>query len=223
MDGWGRPNPFYPGHISGSSHSLHAANHDRQGEHHQEQSNVQTPPLVSPTSSLSRPLAPAPAFIPNQPAIWQLGRHSWYAPGDDKTQSINDTLHEDRSPSSAPTFFTQAVDYPRDVKEVSYNLGGDNEAQLRDVEEELHRGLKARQVRHTIELTMRNRVQIATSPDLDDCTGRGHWYWACDRNGAGTQTRSARVIYASTSKVLILSKGDHLVSFSVSHSSVGHQ
>jgi hypothetical protein len=145
MEGRARPNPFEPSYISGSSHSLHAANHDRQREHHQEQSNVQSP-LASRASSLSRPPAPAPAFIPNQPALWQLGRHSLYTSGDDY-KYFNDA-HEDRSPSSPPTFFTQASDYQKDVKQVSYDLGGRNEAQLRDVEEELHRGLKARQVRH---------------------------------------------------------------------------
>lgn len=139
MDGWGRPNPLDRRHASGSSHSLHVA-------HHQEQSDVQS--LVSPASSLSRPLAPAATFNPNQPALWQLGRHSWYTSRDDNNQPLNDT-HEDRSPSSPTTIFTQAADYQKDVKQVSYDLGGTNEAQLRDVEEELHRGLKARQVRHT--------------------------------------------------------------------------
>lgn len=139
MDGWGRPNSLDRRHLSGSSHSLHVALH-------QEQPDAQY--LASPSSSLSRPLVPAPAFNPNQPALWQLGRHSWYTSGDDKNQPMSDT-REDRSPSIPPTIFTQAADYQRDVKQVSYDLGGPNEAQLRDVEEELHRGLKARQVRHT--------------------------------------------------------------------------
>lgn len=213
MDGLGRPNPFERSHTSGSSHSLHAA-------HHQEQSDAQSL-LVSPASSLSRPLVPAQAFIPNQPALWQLGRHSWYTSRDDKDQPLGDT-HEDSSPSNRPTFFTQATDYQKDVKQVSYDLGGTNEAQLRDVEEELHRGLKARQVRHN-QIDDEKLSQLATSPDLDDRTGRGHWYWSCDRDGIGTQARSARPIHTSTGKPLILSKGAHLASFSAFHSSVRHQ
>lgn len=211
MDGLGRPNPFDRSHTSESSHSLHTAHH---------QADAQSI-FVSPASSLSRPLEPSPAFIPNQPALWQLGRHSWYTSGDDKNQPLSDT-HEDHSPSSRPTFFTQAADYQKDVKQVSYDLGGTNEAQLRDVEEELHRGLKARQVRHN-QIDDEKRPQIATSPDLDDCTGRGHWYWSCDRNGVGTQTRSARPIHTSTCKPLTLTKGAHLASFSASHSLVCHQ
>jgi hypothetical protein len=132
MEGSGRPSPFGPGRISGSSHSLHAANHDRHREHHQEQSY-----------SLTRHLAPAPTFLPNQPALWQLGWHPIYTPGDEHTRGSTDA-HEDSS--NPPT--TQAADHQKDVKQVSHDLGDTNEAQLRDVEEELHRGLKARQVRH---------------------------------------------------------------------------
>ena len=35
------------------------------------------------------------------------------------------------------------------MEQIPYELADLNEAQLRDVEEELHRGLKARQVRRT--------------------------------------------------------------------------
>jgi len=150
MEDSGRPSAFDPRHLPRSGQSLHATNPDRQEEHHQEQSGVPSP-LVSPTSSVSRSLAPAPAVIPHQPALWQLGRHSRYASGDDNTQSVNDT-HEDRSPSSPTT------DFQKDVKQVPFDLEGTNEAQLRDVEEELHRGLMARQVRHT-NFTMRNLLK----------------------------------------------------------------
>jgi len=148
MDARGRTDPFDPSFdVSGSRHSLNTVIHGRRGEHHQEQLVVQSP-LVSRASSLSSPPAPAPAFFPNQPALWQLGRHSWYASGDDKSQRLSNA-HEDRSPRSATTFFTRAADDKKDVEEAPYELGGTSEAQLRDVEEELHRGLKARQVRRT--------------------------------------------------------------------------
>jgi hypothetical protein len=41
-----------------------------------------------------------------------------------------------------------ATNYQMDVRQVSHDLGDTNKVQLRDVEEEPHRGLKARQVRH---------------------------------------------------------------------------
>jgi len=102
-------------------------------------------PLGSPTSSLSSPPAPSPAFLPNQPALWQLGRHSWYTAGDDKPPQFSGA-HEDRTPPSAVKSFTRPASDQTDVKQLPYESVDANEAQLRDVEEELHRGSKARQI-----------------------------------------------------------------------------
>ena len=139
MDSWDRPNAFdLRTHVS---ESRHAANLNRQEEYHQEQSDV----LVSRASSLP-PRAPAPVFLPNQPALWQLGRHSWYKYGEDEPQHPSDGYESSASPN-VPTFFTRADAYPYDVKQVPYGIEDTTEAHLRDVEAELHRGLKARQVR----------------------------------------------------------------------------
>jgi hypothetical protein len=128
MDDWSRPNPFDPRlHGSGSSRSLRTVNHGQQGEYRQD-----TPyPLGSAPSVRSSPLPP-PAFLPNQPALWQLGRHSWYISGDERFPRFSDA-YEGR----AAEFF------PRQIQD---ELADASKPQLRDVEEELHRGLKARQV-----------------------------------------------------------------------------
>ena len=148
MEDWSRPNPLDSRfHGSGSSHSLHTATQNRRGEHHQERLDAQFP-LGSPASSLSSPPAPSPAFLPNQPALWQLGRHSWYIPGDDKPPHFSDA-YEERTPPSAAKFFPRAPSDQKDGRRVPSEFPDTNEAQLRDVEEELHRGLKARQVRRS--------------------------------------------------------------------------
>jgi hypothetical protein len=35
---------------------------------------------------------------------------------------------------------------------------------------------------------------MVSFPDLDDGIGGGRWYWSCDRDGDGTQTRLAIAI-----------------------------
>lgn len=77
----------------------------------------------------------------NEPALWQLGRHSYFVPRTGHDQ-------QSTSPSERAVFgFTERDGHGRGGPGYGEpQVDKANEAGLRDVEEELHRGLQARQV-----------------------------------------------------------------------------
>jgi hypothetical protein len=124
MDNWGRSNP-------GDRHNyVSSTNPQQQPFHLQEQSNT------SPHHTI-----PPPAFVSNTPALWQLGRHSLYIPSTPHDQQLS-TLSE----KPILSYSEGDGNGQWDPERVQRQLNRFDEADLRDVEEELHRGLRARQV-----------------------------------------------------------------------------
>jgi len=107
---------------------------------HQEQPTTQYPYISG--KEPPHHTAPPPATIPNTPAPWQLGRHSHYT---SSTEYDQKPLH----PNLPPILGSAEGDGggKRDTAPVPHLMSRIDEEGLRDVEEELHRGLKARQVR----------------------------------------------------------------------------
>lgn len=106
--------------------------------HHQELPEIfsHVPGTTSPRHSVS-----PPAAVPNKPAPWQLGRHSHY------TYS---TEYDQLSPRLSVQPIVGSVQGDSDAKwntEDQHQMNKTDEEGIRNVEEELHRGLKARQVR----------------------------------------------------------------------------
>lgn len=107
----------------------------RRPSHRQEPSETHIPFLSTPSR---RHAVPPPAFIPDKPAPWQLGRHSYYFPGTEDDQQSPTLSGQPHSPGYLDVHVQHQVN-AFEVEEV-HNVE-DN------VEEELHRRLKARQVR----------------------------------------------------------------------------
>src|SRR5258708_8716082 len=109
--------------------------------HSQGQSETQIPFVLN-TASLPHVITPATPFVlgPEQPAPWQLGRHSQYVP---------DTIHgQQPSNLNGQHALGHAVeDHRLDPEYVIHQVSGYNEAEKSNVEKDLHRGLQARQVR----------------------------------------------------------------------------
>ena len=152
MDSWGRPSPSpSPSDIYGSgtptSPTLTTASSkspttQKWPYHRQKQSDTNTP-FISGEKSSKHHAIPPPAAVANTPAPWQLGRHSNYIPGTGYYQSPP-------FPTSVQPIFGSAEgdgDENWDPERVQHHLKNIDEAGIRDVEEELHRALQARQVR----------------------------------------------------------------------------
>jgi len=98
-------------------------------------------PFVSSTEPHDTP-PPSPDVLSNQPALWQLGRHSHYISSTGYNQESTSLSGQPVSGS------TEGDDYGRARRShARLQVNRADEAGLRDVEEELHRGLQARQVR----------------------------------------------------------------------------
>lgn len=136
MDGWANPNPSDHGYLPSPTEPLHSTTVQQRPSHHQEQSEAQIPVASTP---LPRHTVPPPASQPNKPAPWQLGRHSQYIPG---------TSYDQRSSNPSVDGFPEVHGGGRwDPVRVQHQVSATEEGKMHDVEEELHRRLKARQVR----------------------------------------------------------------------------
>lgn len=83
----------------------------------------------------------SPDTISNEPALWQLGRHSYY-------RSSTGFDPQPTNFSEQPVVgFTKGDSHGLGPGRAPHQLNKVDEAGLRDVEEELHRGLQARQVK----------------------------------------------------------------------------
>jgi hypothetical protein len=130
MDSWGNLNDRR--HVS-DTNSLPSPTIQRQPSfRHQEQSETQFP-YVSSTGSPLHHTIPVPV-VPSEPPLWQLGRHSIYKP----------SIGNDQQPPGYP----EGGDYGKwDTERVQHQVDKFDESKLVDVEGDLQRGLKARQVR----------------------------------------------------------------------------
>jgi hypothetical protein len=139
MDSWGRSNLSSLRDAVSSSSSLAPTSIQRQPSL-QEQSETQIPFVSSTEPHDTTP--PSPDVVSNEPALWQLGRHSYYKPSNEYDQ-------QPKSLSGQPVFgFTEGDGHGRASPGHPHpQVNKVDEAGLRDVEEELHRGLQARQVR----------------------------------------------------------------------------
>ena len=101
------------------------------------QSETQMPLFLSTEAHDTVP--PSPDAL-NEPALWQLGRHSYY-------MSSTGYHQQSTSLSGQPAAdFTEGEGYGGGPRYPPHQVNKVDEAGLRDVEEELHRGLQARQV-----------------------------------------------------------------------------
>jgi len=141
MDSIGRPNPVGGHKYDSSTRTLYYTTAQQQPSHHQEQFGMQTPStsLTTPSHHHSIPL---PASIPNMPAPWQLGRHSRYIPSTGYGQQFPGP-----SEQSVTGYMGWDGDRKWDPEHVQHQMNKMDE-------EELHRGLKARQVRFPLVLSL---------------------------------------------------------------------
>lgn len=128
MNTWGRPNLSSPRYSVSEPETLPSTTNQRQPPR-QQQLETQIP-FVSNPELHDTALSPS-SVVSNKPALWQLGRHSQYIPG---------TGYDQHSTSLSGQPGRGGIGHARDRMEKF------DEAGLRDVEEELHRGLQARQV-----------------------------------------------------------------------------
>jgi len=107
---------------------------------HQDQSDTKIPFFSSTGSPLHQTFPPP--VVSSEPPLWQLGRHSLYKPS---------TGHDQKSStiSGQPIFgYSEGDNYGRwDFERVQHQVDKFDESKLIDVEGDLQRGLKARQVR----------------------------------------------------------------------------
>ena len=186
MDSWGRPIPtddrrFYPSETDDfPSPSL-----QRQPSLRQQQLDPAQIPFVvsSPTSPQYHTTPPPPAFS-NEPALWQLGRHSLYKP---------DAAHDKPSPTPNEKFLfaTPAAETFRnwDFERVQHQVDRFDESKLIDVEGDLRRGLKARQVRSP--LGPSRAALLTPRIDFNDGTRRRNWCWFSHWHRNGFKARCA--------------------------------
>lgn len=138
MDGWGKPNPSDRRHPTSPTETLHPVTAQQRPSRYQEQSETQIPFVSTPSPHHTIP----PPVLLNTPALWQLGRHSQYTPS---------TAYYQRSPNPSvqPDHGSPELDGDgiSDPVRVQHQVNEYEEGKVHDVEKELHRRLKARQVR----------------------------------------------------------------------------
>lgn len=115
----------------------------RRPSHRQELSETQFPSVSNPSP---RHAVPPPAFIPDTPAPWQLGRHSYYIPGTEHDQQSSPLSGQ---PSPGHLGVNDGGKW--DTVHVQHQVNAFEEEGVHHVkgsvdEEELRRRLKARQV-----------------------------------------------------------------------------
>ena len=132
-----RPNPNSPRVSVSESETVPPATIQGQPPMHG-QSETQIP-FVSSTEAHGT-LPPSPDAS-NEPALWQLGRHSYYK------SSTGYHQHSTSFSGQLVVDFTEGNGYGGGPRYPPHQVNSKvDEAGLRDVEEELHRGLQARQV-----------------------------------------------------------------------------
>jgi len=128
--------PSDPRHPISLPEIMHSTTTQRRPSHRQELSETQIP----------RHTIPPPASVPNLPAPWQLGRHSYYIPGTRHDQQLP-TLSGQPGPGHLEG---DGGEMWQNVH-VQHQMNASGEQPVHNVEdnveEELHRRLKARQVR----------------------------------------------------------------------------
>lgn len=182
MDSWGRPSPSpSPNGIYGSgtltsptltTDSSKSPTTQKWPYHHQKQSDTNTP-FISGQTPPQHHAIPPPAAVTNTPAPWQLGRHSQY---------ISSTGYYQSPPFPTgiqPIFGSAEEDGDKnwDPERVQHHLINTNEAGIRDVEEELHRALQARQVRLHSLLKASWATRLMSLKDFNDRIRRNNRYW----------------------------------------------
>ena len=136
----GRSNPHDHRHVP-ETNSFHSPTIQRQPSlRDQERSETQIPFMSSTESPLYQTF-PVPA-VSTRPPVWQLGRHSQIKSGTDYDQKLPGYSGGDESGKW-------------DFERVQHQVDKFDESKLVDVEGDLHRGLKARQVRLLWFLRMR--------------------------------------------------------------------
>ena len=152
MDSWGGPNPSDRRHHVSETDSLPSPTTTtihRQPSLQQSLRREQSETLIPFVSSTATPpyptsprSPPPPAASKNEPALWQLGRHSIYK------SSIG---HDQPSPTLKGQFIYSDPEGDGAGKwnfdRVQHQVDKFDESKLIDVEGDLQRGLKARQVR----------------------------------------------------------------------------
>lgn len=170
MDGWGKPKPSNGQYPTPPTETSHPVTAQRLPSRHQKQSETQP-----------RHTIPPPASLPNTPAPWQLGRHSQYLTG---------TAHDQQSPNSS----VQPIDGSPEgdaggnwgTIRVQRQVNEFEEGRVVDVEEELHRRLKARQVRL---LSFLSGGHLTPLIDFNDCIRRHDRYRFSHRHRDGSEAR----------------------------------
>ena len=154
MDGWGKPKPNDGKYPTPPMETPHPVTAQRRPSRHKKQSEKQPRHAILP-----------PAFLPNTPAPWQLGRHSRYITG---------TAHHQQSPNPSvqPIGVSPEWDAGGTSGTVRVQRQVDNfeEERVVDVEAELHRRLRARQVRL---LSFLSSGRLTPLIGFNDCI-RGH-------------------------------------------------
>lgn len=145
MDNWPSPNPSDHRRLyTSDTEGVPSPPIQRHPSLRQQHSDPQIPWASSVTSSPAmRPphTTPPPPAFSNEPALWQLGRHSQYKsdPGHDQHSSTPNGKFVFSPPEGDP--------YGKwDFERVQHQVDRFDESKLIDVEGDLQRGLKARQV-----------------------------------------------------------------------------
>ena len=163
MDGWEKPKSSDGRYPASPTETLPPVTAQRRPSRHLKQSETQP-----------RHTIPPPAFLPNTPAPWQLGRHSQY---------LTDTAHDQQSPNPSvqPIGGSPEGDAGGNwgTVRIQRQVNEFEEGRVVDVEEELHRRLKARQVRLLLFLS---GACLTPLIDFNDCIRRhnryrfSHWH-----------------------------------------------
>jgi hypothetical protein len=195
MDSWGKPSPRpNPSGVFGSatdnlatdsSKSSAKSSADQKRPYHRQEHSETKSPVISNTTPSPQHAIPPPPLIPNTPAPWQLGRHSQY---------ISRTGYYQHPPRSGVQPILGSAEGYGDGKwgpeRVQHQLMNDDEAGLRDVEEELHRALQARQVRLLSFLSASFwATRLTPLKDFNDRTGRDNRYRFSHWNRDGFKAR----------------------------------
>jgi hypothetical protein len=141
MDSWAGSNPGDRRHHASETETLHSVTTPQLPAHGQGQLEAQIPSISSTSRPPRHTMSPPPVVqSENEPALWQLGRHSQY---------LGSTEHDQKSP---PSTGQSVVGYAEgdgkwDFERVQHRVDKQVEAGIQNVEADLHRALKARQVR----------------------------------------------------------------------------
>ena len=150
MDSWSSPNPSDNRRLYGSeTDSFSSPAIQRHPSLRQQQSDPQFPlvPITASPPPHHAHTTPPPPVFSNEPALWQLGRHSQYK---------SDIGHEQQTPTPNGKYIFGSPegdtfgkwDFGRlEHERVQHQVDRFDESKLIDVEGDLQRGLKARQVR----------------------------------------------------------------------------